>query len=256
MFMQILVAITLLFHSSDVVFADELPVSIAVHENDVLFPDYNEGPYGTLLSSIEEKSTAKFAVKLMPSLRVRQSLYSEQPKVDCEFPSAFAHLSDDDMRFGPFLESEPLNTVAVYIVTRPEDAVLRNIEDLSGLRVGAIRGYGYGPILKPMIEGTQNHNVVFDLANSEENSIRMLYRERVDALIAYAPDVLNAAQQLEFEAPNFDASAPLFVVPDALVCRDTPETQKFLTHFNSVVKSMRQSGELETILGQYMWSVE
>lgn len=70
---------------------------------------------------------------------------------------------------------------------------------------------------------------------------------RIDAFIAYVPDAYNAFRGLGIAPLPHDVAHPVAVHLDSLVCRNVqPE---FIEQFNKLLKELRDSGRLKSILG-------
>lgn len=141
------------------------------------------------------------------------------------------------------LNSAALNTAKIYLFSRPGEGPYNNLEQLSGKIVGIRRGMPYGPKL--------DEKVKTEAVNNDDQNVAKLALRRIDAFLAYVPDMWLWAKKNNTALPNYSVDKPIDIHQDAFLCRDSVETRKFLQSFNKALGTMQKSGELRTLLGEF-----
>lgn len=141
---------------------------------------------------------------------------------------------------GDVTESLPMNVAKVYIFSAPGKKTFSSYADLKGKKVGVRRGMTYGfSFDAAKLKASE--------ANSLEQNIKKLETGRIDAMVAYVPDVYLALNDMgKGEFPH-KKDQPAAVHNDALVCRGVPAG--FIDQFNKNLKAITSSGKLKSILG-------
>jgi ABC-type amino acid transport substrate-binding protein len=140
------------------------------------------------------------------------------------------------------VNSQPLNFVKMYLFSRPGEGPYTSLDQFRGKRLGARRGMGYGRELK-------NSGVTLEFVNTDDQNVQKLAAKRIDAFLAYVPDMWLWASDKKQPLPNHDKEHPLNIHKDMLLCRDTPEVRAYLKLFDAAIVKMRASGELRKVLG-------
>ena len=139
-----------------------------------------------------------------------------------------ANKNPDFYDFGDdVIATKPMSTAKVYIFTGKNQAVINNLDDLKGKKVGARSGMPYGK----KVEGAGLK--LFSTSNIE-NNIKKIDQERLDAFIAYTPDAYTVFEKLGVSPYPHDVDNPISVHPDALVCRGV--STDFVNMINSSVQ--------------------
>jgi ABC-type amino acid transport substrate-binding protein len=82
---------------------------------------------------------------------------------------------------------------------------------------------------------------------SEHQSFKLLLKGRVSAVVAWLPDAQDYVDNTSF---LYDPNLIIGQVVDRILCFDTPANRYFIEHFDDEIKTMKESGELTTILGR------
>jgi ABC-type amino acid transport substrate-binding protein len=193
------------------------------------------GDYDKVLAQIAASGVPLDYVVVAPG---RAEAEFKEGKLDCLAPA--------DARFWTTQEklvnSEPLNVAKIFLFSRPGEGPYTSLDPLKGKRLGARRGLPYGPKLAAS-------GVVPELVNEDDQNVQKLAAKRIDAFLAYVPDMWLWAADKKQPLPNHDKNTPFDVHRDALLCRDTPEVRAYLKSFDAQVSKMRSSGELQKLLG-------
>jgi hypothetical protein len=158
----------------------------------------------------------------------------------------FACFVPFDVRFWSGAEklvnSQPVNVAKIYLFSRPGEGPYTSLDQLKGKRLGARRGLPYGPKLG-------SSGLTPELVNEDDQNVQKLAAKRIDAFLAYVPDMWLWAAEKKQPLPNHAKDQPFEVHNDALLCWDTPENRAYLKTFDAMMLKLRASGELQKILG-------
>lgn len=194
------------------------------------------GSYDKALARVASEAGLSLDYAVLAPGRVEDDF--KQHKLDCVIPL--------DARFWSSAEkvinSEPLNVAKIYVFSRAGDGPYTSVEQLKGKRVGARRGMPYGP----KYDGS---GIKAELVNDDGQNVQKLNAKRIDAFLAYVPDMWQWASASKQPLPNHDEQQPFDIHKDAFLCRDTAATREFLKAFDAAVVKIRASGELQRILG-------
>ncbi|MDB5820022.1 MAG: hypothetical protein JWQ11_3662 [Rhizobacter sp.] len=201
-----------------------------------VFEADKSGDYDKAMAALRTASGLALEVLSQPPARVEEDL--RQHKIDCMVPF--------DVRFWTgsekLVNSEPVNVAKIFIFTKAGDGPYTSLEPLKGKRVGGRRGLNYGPKVDAA-------GMKLDPVNEDDQNVQKLDSGRIDAFLAYVPDMWIWAAEKKRQLPNHDAAHPFEVHNDALLCHDTPETRAFLKTFDAAVVKLRASGEMKKLLG-------
>jgi ABC-type amino acid transport substrate-binding protein len=158
----------------------------------------------------------------------------------------FACTMPIDVRFWPgkekLVNSEPMNVVKIFLFSRTGEGPYTSLDQLKGKLIGARRGIPYGPKLAAS-------GMTPELVNEDDQNVQKLQAKRIDAFLAYVPDMWFWAKDKKQPLPNHDKDHPVDIHRDALLCHDTPENRAYIKAFDAEVVKLRASGELQKILG-------
>lgn len=198
-----------------------------------LFEKDRTGTYDKIISHLSKILDKPIIYEVLPPGQLEYQF--QRKKLDCVIPldRRFWHMN------GNFINSEPLNIAKVYIFSRIGEGPYTRIDQIKDKKIGARIGIPYGP---------KADNLKLELAQTDDQNVQMLNAKRIDVFLAYFPDMLLWKNTHTLSLPNHSIT-PLDIHNDAFLCKDTPETRKFLTSFNAAVVKIRQSGELKQMLG-------
>ena len=137
------------------------------------------------------------------------------------------------------VETEPMNVAKVFIFSAFNQQPVSDLSNLIGRPVGVRHGMPYGSEIL-------DSDIKFELVNRLHQNFMKLERGRVDAVLAYAPDVFIYLEERGAKYP-YDPSQPAGSHRDGMVCRGVPD--EFIRSFDEGIRELRQSGEIKEILG-------
>ena len=147
-------------------------------------------------------------------------------------PNFYHHSADT-------VATAPMNIAKIYIFTPRGQPTISNLSELSNKVVGIRRGMNYG-------QNIINADLNFVVVNTLKQNFKKMDRGRLDAVIAYSPDVVTYFTENILTAYPHNIKLPIGTHFDGLVCRGVSD--QFIQSFNNGLTLLRKSGELEKML--------
>ncbi|WP_422378511.1 hypothetical protein [Roseibium sp.] len=184
-------------------------------------------------------------VSLKPGPLVRSKTNFLQDPSSCLFPTNIRALRIGS-KADTLLSSEQVDVVSLRLYTRSKRPGNIEIGDFAPERVGYIRGSGAVQPLGPNADR-------FLAIDSEEQLIRMLELNRIDAFLGHHPDTALALEELN--KPDALHVSPLPVkklrFKVTFICHDTETGRQFISAVNPLILKMRLDGRMRAILGPH-----
>ena len=202
-------------------------------------------PYRVILENFQNSSKTQSQVFVAPVIRSVRQFFTKKQK--CLIPTsvnAMHFFHPKEMKKFKVIESAPIENVVVKVFSKPGSAPLKRISDLNGKRIATWNGI-YSDKLLPNIE------VKVLKINDDIQSLALLKRNRVDYVIGFLPDTPMVAQISGYKELSYSKNLSLLTTPVHLICHESPESIQFIKKFNSYLKKIKKSGELQRILGKY-----
>lgn len=160
-------------------------------------------------------------------------------KLSCVSP---ANTDKNFYRFAfPTIQSTPFFQAKIFIYTKSGSQPIADLSGLKGKRVGIRNSMDYGNKI-------DKAGLTMKVARTIEKNIERLEAGEIDAFIAYWPDS-DAAFKAKGMEPLPHASTPVNFHDDAVLCRDNEEGQKMIEQINKGIKTIKENGKLDKILG-------
>jgi ABC-type amino acid transport substrate-binding protein len=192
-----------------------------------------QGIYGQRLAEIYALLAPNWQVLQQVYPPARASMLFETKAADCIVPADIKGMVDQEHR----LISKPFSYASAYIFTRLDQPVVYSLNELEGLVVDKRLGLTYG--------GIASDNINFVSVSSIKQNLDMLYKHRIDAFIAYEPDIsLFMAEHPEYQVHR----AEEFIIhrqAEAMVCHKQQKTQAFLKSFNEKVYQLGVAAQID-----------
>lgn len=186
-----------------------------------------------------------FKVSPQPGPLVRSKTRFLQDTNSCLFPTNIRALRVGK-KAETLLPSEQVDVVSLRLYTRGKRPGNVEIGDFAPERVGYIRGSG---AVQPLGSNADR----FLPIDSEEQLIRMLELNRIDAFLGHHPDTALALEELS--KPDALHVSPLPVknlrFRVTFICHDNEAGRRFIAAVNPLILKMRLDGRLRTILGPH-----
>ena len=213
--------------------------SIAAMEIDGLYQKDGKGLYDQIVAAATKNGGQALPVKVVHPNRAFKEF--ESGKVACISP-ANTNPAFYSFKFET-VESASMTTAKVYIFTKTGSKPITDLAELKGKKVGIRSGMPYGN----KVEGAGLNLVK---AKTDEANVKKLNAGRIDAFLAYTPDMLTLFQNMGIEPLSYDESRPIAVHEDTVLCRKDKGGDQIVANFNAGFKKIESSGELNKILGE------
>lgn len=241
--MKLIKLLTLMLLSALAISAEKK--SILTLTLDYRLTENGTSQYNLLLNELAEQGfEADF--QFLPINRVWRTLAED--RTACTFPASAqsVELAVEGTSVADLIQSEIIDHVSYRVVVKPGNQKIISADDLVGKNIAAWNG-----MPNEQLVGVPGVN--FIETNTEETRVKMLFNDRVDAMVGFIPDLHLVAERLGFEQPNSKDVLILWGGRNGtrLVCYDTPENRATINSFNAALAKVKASGRLREILGKF-----
>ena len=209
--------------------------SVVVYDIKGLHHADHSGSYDKILLKAKDLGVG---VKLLhaPIIRAKHLFRSKQ--LNCISPTDG---STDPFPFAT-IQSLPLNLAKAYIFSKQGGPVYSDLKELKGLNIGVRKGLEFGGKLD---QYPLNIEPVWDT----EQNYKKLLSGRIDAFIAYVPDLWGYFGSQHIPQLAYNKSKPILVYQESVACHDTPENRAFIKQLNTALQQLQQQGVIKDLLG-------
>lgn len=165
----------------------------------------------------------------------------------CLFPTSMQSLKASFPQFAnaDLIETKSVDYVTLTILTLPDQPKITETAQLDGKRIAMWNG------LDPKLFFA-DVNVHVETTNDDATQLKMLNNKRVDAVVGFIPDIFLAADSIQSPYPKYEGNLRFFDRNQvSMVCFNKPENKAFITEFNQLITQLKDSGELQKILGPH-----
>lgn len=199
--------------------------------------------YDLFLSELLAQIPLKISFQAAPLARSKTSFLGD-PR-SCLFPTNLRALNVGETAKS-LVTSEQVDIVSLRLYTAGKTSPDTRLADFEPERVGYIRGSGAVHVLG-------KNAGRFVAIESEEQLIRMIELDRIDAFLGHHPDTALALDELN--KPDALHVSPLNFMnlrfPITFICHDNALGHRFLDAVNPRIQKMRLSGRLRAVLGPH-----
>lgn len=186
----------------------------------------NSGVYQRLMDRAMVRLDTEIEQSFFPYRRSLKAF--EERQVDC-----LVSLSTVlERRFGEeVVQSFPLGKFVFYVFTPADEPPIESLDELNGQVVGGITGHEVylAPVLGDRIE--------LEHVRSEEQAVRMLELDRLDAFVAAIPDMRPFLDEL-----NYAPDHPLLESFDRINCHNTQRNRAFIRDLSRELEALKERG--------------
>lgn len=231
------VAATLAFTLSATAYGAEYKV--AAIQIDGLHQTDGGGLYDQVFSAINNTSEDQFSVTVMAPNRAFKDF--EAGKYDCITP---ANTNPDFYQFAfETIASTAMTEAKVYLFTKKGSSPETDLSKFSDKKVGVRSGMPYGNTV-------ENSGIKQVEGRTIEANIKKLAAGRIDAFLAYWPDVYAVFDSLGMEQLPHNPDSPVARHDDTLLCRTDKNGAAAVPAFNDGFGTLESNGELTRIFGE------
>ena len=198
--------------------------------------------YNELWKELEKSGIPRFDAVLPFKRQLLEFHYNPD---SCLFPGAISVLKQGMIsKDFSLIEGAGVDYVGLTALTRASSKPITKLEDLHGKRVGMWNGIQLDHL------STHFKKMTITTVKNEDQLIQLLNAERVDAILAFFPDILLTASRLNLDLPIYDGRFWILPkVPATMVCHDTNANRQLIDKFNHAINTLRSNKKLEEILG-------
>lgn len=228
-----LVVIALLF-SMDL-FASDKSIRLAAPYITSLIEEDQSGVYQKIMA--EALSHTDIPIKQFFFPYKRALTVFEESHVDCIY--SFTKVLQEKLGKDKVIFSFPLGAFGYYIFTRKEYPAFTSVNQLTGLKVGAVIGHD------SYYRGALNSDTKLLMVSSDEQNIKMLEHLRIDALIGALPDLTSYVHLLSYSPDH-----PLIKSYDRITCHNNQANRVFIEQLSSTLKTLKVDGTYRRLSGK------
>lgn len=206
---------------SSMSFAQE--VKLGTFKIPLMIESETQGKFIEMSNEIAKRAGLKFNFIITPPKQTIGKFAKKE--TDCFFPAL------DVVLPGPVQKSETVYVKRDFLFMKG-DVKKVSLKDLSSKKVGLTLGYPYAK------EVTEQKNIKFDFAPSDELNVKKLLGGRIDYFIVEEKSGLKAIEQHGNGQINYDKSTPLSEQDVYFACQDKAITNKI----SQAIKSMQADG--------------
>lgn len=216
-------------------------ISLAAPYITNLIEEDGSGVYQRIFN--EAISGINYQVKQSFSPYKRALLAFEKGHTDCIY--SFTKVMTQKLGENKILASFPLGAFAYYMFTKSGRPSLKNPQELERLRVGAVYGH------ESYFRSTISEKVKLSMVSSDNQNIKKLSLNRIDALIGALPDLGPFLPQLSCSPKH-----PLLRSYDKITCYNSKKNETFLRDLNVRLQLMKETGRYEEISGDLFYDFD
>ena len=200
--------------------------------------------YNALFNELSDNGLI-FNLKVTPVKRAARA-FTSPDDTSCMFPASKNVVTQHRPDLESFIiSSKPVDIVSLRVFTKFDSPVVKDMTELEGKTVAIWNGLDPDVMLAGM-------NIKVESTRSEPIRVKMLYANRLDAILGFTPDVVLAAQQLGLPDPHFHHELALLRdVGASLVCKKSYQNEKLINDFDNLIDKFKKSGKLREILGPH-----
>jgi ABC-type amino acid transport substrate-binding protein len=192
--------------------------------------------YSLILRKVSEQTKVPIKLQYFPTKRALDTF--DRGEVDCLIPIDRRFFS----KYQKFYQTKHLFLAKAYVFTRHGEKLRVDIGDLENANVAAQHGMQLGDKIEKNIDLLRVH--------TSDSLVKMLEVKRIDAFIAYVPDIYAIFEQLKIPALQHDPARPIVVHEDSLTCKITPQNKVLIERFDKGIQALHSSGYIRSVLGE------
>ncbi len=211
-----------------------IDANISAIKIDGLFQKDSHGLYDQVFSAVQTQSSLKMKLNVTAPKKAFSDF--EKGKVACISP---ANTNPDFYNYSfETISSKVMTPAQIFIFSKAGSTPYADLASISGKKIGVRTGMPYG-------HKVENANLKLVQAKTIEANIKKLNNGRIDAFLAYTPDIDSAFNDLGMDP--LPRSGLITQHDDTLLCRKDMNGEAIITEFNKGFQAIDASGELSKI---------
>lgn len=207
---------------------------IASYYIPLLVEDHETGAFMELLQEAAKRAGIEYEIIIAPPKRSMR--YFEDEEVIAIIPAMLTTLGKDAEL------TRPIFTKKIHAVVRQGDPIPKDIDSLTGMRIGLTRGFSFPRSI------VVNEKIEIDYADTTDASLKKLLEGRIDVVVADGYTALSAINKMNLTGFTYDLSAVLHEQCAYIACQPTPEGIELAHKLTIALDSMEADGTMARIL--------
>ncbi len=212
-------------------------IKVAAIQIPLMIESRTEGLFIDLLDEISNRSEFEFDIKVYPGKRAHKAFQSREVDMLVPFPKG------NRVNYG--ILSAPIYTKRDFVFVRTGQPIPKNLQELSGLRLGITAHYKYDPQLY------KSEGILLEDAPSDEVNMRKLMAQRLDGFLVEEHSGLRALKNNQQSNIEYDRNNPIFSYDIVLLLQADEVGMQYVQKINAVLKEIQADGTYHRIVKQY-----
>lgn len=194
-----------------------------------LVVDEKNGLFVKMNLEVIRRSKIDAELIIQPTKRTQRAfMYG---KIDAYFPELLENIPKKELIIS---KSFWLKKIILFSLI---DSDIRNLPDLKGKVVGAVKGYSYGDKI------VNNPDIALTYAKDDNANIERLMRGYIDAVIGDDISTLTAIKNSQYTNQiHYEQDKPVHVLEVFYVCQKTPSGSALCESINQALTDMKDEG--------------
>jgi len=191
--------------------------------------DKDNGLFIKIHLEIMRRSGIDAELIIQPTKRTQKAFMYD--KIDAYFPELFENLPKEELIVS---KSFWLKKIILFSLI---DSKIRDLSDLQGKIVGAVRGYSYGEKI------VNNPNFSLSYAKDDNANIKRLMAGYIDAVIGDDGSTVTAIEDSQYtNLIHYEEDKPVQVLEVFYVCQNRPSGRALCESINQALTDMKEEG--------------
>jgi len=194
-----------------------------------LVMDESNGLFVKIHLEVMRRSGIDAELIIQPTKRTQRAfMYG---KIDAYFPELAENIPQKEL-----IISKPFWLKKIILFSLVNSGI-RDLSDLKGKIVGAVKGYSYGEKI------INNPNISLSYAKDDNANIERLMRGYIDAVIGDDASTITVVENSQYtNLIHYDQNKPIHVLEVFYVCQKTPSGRELCELINQALIDMKDEG--------------
>lgn len=205
---------------------------------------YPSSGYNRLLAKVLPTQSHYLKYQRYPLSRAIRKF--DETKRVCLFPTSLSAIEAiTSIKATELIEGNAIDIVSSHFFSESDQQIFSTIKSLEGTDIAVQQGIAETAIF--------NLEADFNMVKTPDDlsALKILLAGRVDAMYGWLPDTLLIAERHNLPLPIFDADFVSFQTTTHFVCKNFGGAQNLIKVLNMRLDALKQTGELQKILGPH-----
>ncbi|MBU2885296.1 transporter substrate-binding domain-containing protein [Gilvimarinus agarilyticus] len=224
--------LTIVSLSAPLCLGQDDPVQVGTFPIPLMVESPEKGRFIELMQRIAQDADLKLNIIVTPAKRATR--FFIQGEIDIFLPALEGMISPEHR---VIKSQETIYTKEDFVFTRRGTPLLSSMSDLAGKRIGITRGYPYTPAL------LNNKSLKLELSSSDEQSVKMLVRGRVDAIVVEEHSGRQAFKNTgQLDQMQYNPEQQLSQMPVYIAYQDTDRGHQLAKLIDKTLRELKSDG--------------